>query len=92
MMMVMTTSTTTMRMTTSMIKIINLCSTKCDPSSESQDQKDLKSNDDNNNNDDDNDDINKNDDVKNNFKNQLKAIKNILRALFIKFIIKDFEK
>ena len=46
-----------------MPKIINLCSIKCDISLESQDWKDLKSdNDDNNNNDDDNNINNKGDD------------------------------
>ena len=43
--------------TTIMTKIINLCSIKCDTWLESQDQRDLKSDNDNSNNDDVNDDI-----------------------------------
>ena len=61
---------------TTMTKIINLCRIKCDSSLESQDKKNLESDDDNN--DDSND------------KNQLKVIRSILKALFIKFNIKVF--
>ena len=70
--------------TTTMTKIINLCSIKCDTSLELQDQIDLVSEDDNDNNDYDDNDIN---DIveayNNNDKNQLKVIRSILRALFM---------
>ena len=76
-----------------MTKIISLCSIKCNTLLESQNQRDLEYDDDDDNNNDHDNNINDNDDNNyNNDKNQLKVITSILRALFIKFFIKDILK